>query len=97
MHPDSYKKLRIPVSIQCFGHGLYLFIYLFLRVQTTPQSIVHLINISEGNYVKFMTNTQGFQCFININIDVGLLIDIVFSVFQLKYFPVGICQIGEQG
>lgn len=56
---------------------------------------MHLINISEVNYVDVVINMQGFQCFINI--DVGLLIGIVYSVLQFKYFSVGICQTGGQG
>jgi len=50
---------------------------------------MHLINISKVNYGEVVTNMQGFQY--SINIDVGLLIGIVLSVLQFKYFSVGIC------
>lgn len=53
------------------------------------------MNISKVNDVEVVTNMQGFQCFINI--DVGLLIGIVYSVLQFKYFSVGICQTGGWG
>lgn len=74
----------------------WIFLLFFnVRIQTTAQSIMHLINISKINYVEVVIKMQGFQCFINI--DVGLLIGIVFSVLQLKYFSVGICQTGGWG